>query len=233
MTAVPRVTCVIPVFNGERYLAPAIDSVLGQSDGLVEIVVVDDGSTDGTAAVARSFGSDIRYLHQENAGPATAINHGLRTATREFITVLDADDLWPAGRLQRQLAHFEERPDLEISLGQVMNFWETELQEEADRFSGHRLSEPIAAYSLSAMLARRHLLESVGYLNADRRHAFSTDWFVRVRERGVVFAGLPEVVLNRRLHPNNRSRQFAGRSRNEFLDLLKQSLDRQRQQRNP
>lgn len=231
MTSAPLVNCIIPVFNGALYLAPAIESVLVQSEGRVEIVVVDDGSTDETATVAQSFGHDIRYVHQENAGPATAINHGWRVSSCPFITVLDADDLWTADRLARQLAHFDEQPSLEISLGNVLNFWEEELQEEADKFSGHRLSEPIAAFSVSAMLARRSLLDSVGMLNVDRRHSFSTDWFVRARERSVVLEQLPNVVLHRRLHPKNRSRQFAGRSRNEYLDLLRQSLNRKREQR--
>ena len=76
----PLVSCVVPVFNGEAYLREAIDSALAQTWGTVEVVVVDDGSTDGTAAVARSYGHPVRYVHQENGGPASARNRGIEAA---------------------------------------------------------------------------------------------------------------------------------------------------------
>ena len=75
MTA-PVVSCVIPVFNGERYLGAALESVLGQTHGAVEVIVADDGSTDGTRDVAGAFGPRVRYLHQANAGHAAARNLG-------------------------------------------------------------------------------------------------------------------------------------------------------------
>ena len=95
------ISCIVPVYNGERYLAETLQSILGQRVGPLEVIVVDDGSTDGTAGVARRFGSAIRVLHQTNAGPAAARNLGLSEARGDFVAFLDADDLWKPDKLAR------------------------------------------------------------------------------------------------------------------------------------
>src|SRR5690242_4967891 len=95
----PTVTCIVPVFNGERYLGEALDSIFAQGHQPLEVLVVDDGSTDGSAAVAKSYGDRVRYFFQPNAGPAAARNLGLEAARGEFIAFLDADDLWHRDKL--------------------------------------------------------------------------------------------------------------------------------------
>jgi len=87
------ISCIVPVFNGERYIKEALDSILAQTYRPVEIVVADDGSTDGTADIISSYGEKVRYIWQPNAGLATALNLGLRTARSQFVAFLDADDL--------------------------------------------------------------------------------------------------------------------------------------------
>ena len=87
------VSVVIPVFNGERFLREAVESVLVQKHSPVEIIVVDDGSIDGTAGVARSFPETVRYVHQTNQGPAAARNRGIEQARGSLIAFADADDL--------------------------------------------------------------------------------------------------------------------------------------------
>ena len=109
MTA-PVVSCIIPVLDGERYLGAALESVLTQTYGAVEVIVADDGSTDGTRAVASAFGSRVRYLHQANAGHAAARNLGLAAAGGAFVAFLDADDLWHADKLARQIEHHCGKP---------------------------------------------------------------------------------------------------------------------------
>lgn len=233
MTRSPSVSCIVPVYNGERFLGEALDSALAQPYRPLEIIVVDDGSTDGSASVAAAYGTSVTYLHQANAGPAAAINRGLRAASGDFVAVLAADDLWPRDRLALQLAHFTRRPELDVSIGHVVNFWVPELVQEAERFGDHRLSKPIAGYTVATMLARRSVFEAVGYLDPAQRHTFSTDWFLRVRGAGCDVEMLPETLLHRRMHEENRSRQFAGRSRAEYLDMLKRTLDLRRQKANP
>ena len=98
-TEAPLISTIIPLFNCEKYLGAAIESILAQNYQPMQIIVVDDGSTDGSAAVARSF-SQVEYYFQENAGVATALNHGLSKAKGEFIAFLDSDDLWMEGQTQ-------------------------------------------------------------------------------------------------------------------------------------
>ena len=104
------VSVVIPVYNGERFLAQAIESVLGQTWREVEVIVVDDGSSDHSGEIARRF-APVRCLRQDNAGQAAARNRGAAAATGRFLAFLDADDLWLADKLERQLTAFRSAPD--------------------------------------------------------------------------------------------------------------------------
>ena len=222
------ITCIVPVCNGERYLGKALDSILAQTYRPVEVIVVDDGSTDGTAAVAARFGQQLRYFKQSNQGPAEARNAGIRMAVGEFIAFLDADDLWHPEKLDRQIARFHARPELDYCVAHAQNFWSAEMDAEAEKFQQHRISRPLPGYVTGTLLARRAIFDAVGLFNPGLAHGDSTDWFLRAAEHGAVMEVLSDVLLFRRLHPANRSRVFAGRSRDEFLRLLKLSLDRKR-----
>lgn len=112
--AKPFVSVIVPVYNGTRFLSEAVESILHQKYNLLEIIIVDDGSTDDKAKVAMSMGEGIRYIYQRNGGPASARNTGLRVARGEIIGFLDADDLWPANKLDIQLTRLIETPELDI-----------------------------------------------------------------------------------------------------------------------
>jgi glycosyltransferase involved in cell wall biosynthesis len=225
----PLVTCIVPVFNCEAYLAESIDSILAQAHRPLEIIVVDDGSTDGTAAVIDSFGDKVRGLRQANAGPAVARNTGLAAAHGDFIAFNDSDDLWAPEKLAVQLALLDAKPDLDFCVAHVQNFWVEEMQDEADRYRGHRRSEPIAGWVSPTLLARRAAFDRVGRMNAELGHGDSADWFLRAREAGLRGELLPDVLLRRRIHANNRSRKAAPQSRDEFLALLKRNKDRRKE----
>ncbi len=106
------VSVVIPTYNRALHLGAAIESALGQTYRPLEVIVVDDGSTDGTADVVATFGSDVRYLHQPNGGVAAARNLGLRHARGEFIAFLDSDDRWQPWKLAAQVELLRKRPDI-------------------------------------------------------------------------------------------------------------------------
>ncbi|MGH7834258.1 MAG: glycosyltransferase [Candidatus Binatia bacterium] len=220
----PLVSCVVPVYNGERYLREAIDSVLAQTHQPLEIIVIDDGSTDGTADVLAGYGDRLRHVRQANAGPAAARNHGIALARGTFIAFQDADDVWHPHKLQRQMERFTARPELELSIGHVQNFWIAELKEEADRFRDHRLAQPGPAYGPPSLLARRSLFERVGLFNPKMRLSSDTDWFLRAAELGIAMEVVPEVLFYRRWHKNNISRL----SRELLVEAVKASLDRRR-----
>jgi glycosyltransferase involved in cell wall biosynthesis len=222
------VSCIVPVYNGERYLAEALDSILGQSHQPLQVIVVDDGSTDGTAAVAARYGERVEYYRQPNAGAATARNLGLSLARGEFVAFLDADDLWHSDKLRRQVARFQARPELEMCLTHAQNFWVPELREEQLSLQHHPRAQAVPGYSSVTLLARHQLFEAVGSFNTALRLGESIDWFVRAAEYGAVVEVLPDVLVYRRVHSANSIRRRAVESRREYLAILKASLDRRR-----
>jgi glycosyltransferase involved in cell wall biosynthesis len=228
----PLISCVVPVFNGERYLGEALESILKQSYQSLEIIVVDDGSTDGTATVMGHYAGQVRLLRQANAGTAAARNLGLNAANGEFVAFLDADDLWHPEKLERQMARFQARPELDYCVAHVQNFWVPELIEEEKRFREHRISKALPGYATGTLLARRALFDTVGQFNSTIKHADDTEWFLRASEHGATTELLPDVLLYRRLHQNNFSRLRASNSRDQYLRMLKTALDRRRRLHN-
>jgi GT2 family glycosyltransferase len=224
----PLVSCVVPVFNGERFIQEALDSILAQTYEHLEVLVVDDGSTDGTAAAVQRYGARVRYLHQENGGPPVARNTGLREARGEFIAFLDSDDRWAPAKTALQLDCFRRNPQLCICLTHVQNFWESELEAEREDLQDHRRSQPLPGYATSALLARRDAFETVGTFDTQFQHGDDFDWFVRARQLGIEMELLPDVLVYRRMHPGNRSRQRVSSSRDEYLKLVKAAIDRKR-----
>jgi len=227
----PLVSCIVPVFNGERYLGEALESILKQTYRSREVIVVDDGSTDATATVVDKFGEQVCYFKQPNQGAAAARNLGFAAAKGEFVAFLDADDLWHPEKLARQMARFEARPALDYCFAHVQNFWES--VEEQQKFADHRIAKPLPGYSTCTLLTRRSLFATVGQFNTTISHADDTDWFLRASEIGAVMEMLSDVLLYRRLHHANISRVRAANSRDQYLHMIKNTLDRRRRQNQP
>jgi glycosyltransferase involved in cell wall biosynthesis len=195
----PEVTVIVAAHDGERFLREALDSLYAQEFAAFEVVFVDDGSTDHTAEIARSF--PVRYRHQENLGLAAARNAGLAMARGELIAFLDDDDVLPPSKLGAQAGYLREHPETGCVLGRQEWIFEdgnepTEL--ERDPFFGDLGGVPFG----SAMI-RRTVLESVGGFDPTYVYAEDRDLFVRLREHGIGIDVLPEVVLYRRLHDSN------------------------------
>ncbi len=220
----PLITCIVPVFNEERFLQEALDNVFHQSYRPLEVIVVDDGSTDRTKHIATSYGERVRYLWQANAGPWVARNLGICSSHGEFVSFLDADDVWHKEKLTRHLARFELRPELDVSVCLIQNFWVSELQEEEKKFQNTRRSSPIPGYVAPGMFVRRTQFETVGLFDQNLRHAAATDWFLRAARKDTVVELLEETLVFRRLHQLNRSRIHASNSQNEYLQILQKHI---------
>jgi len=218
-----RISAIIPVYNGARFLADAVSSVQGQTRPADEVIIVDDGSTDETPAVIAGFGAAVRALRQENAGPAAARNAGLREATGDAIAFLDHDDLWPAERLALMADAFAADPAADIVCGMV---------EVRDLGSGsiNEARHPTLLcmpWSFPALLIRRQAFETVGELNVRQRHAEDVDWYCRARDCGLRYVMIPEVSLIHRRHGSNMTRAVE-EMQQEFLRAMKLKLDRRR-----
>lgn len=222
------ISCIVPVYNGERFLAEAINSILAQSYRPIEILVSDDGSTDNTPEVAARYGDTVRCLRQANAGPAAARNHGLRQAQGEFIALLDADDIWLPKKLESQMAQFQSRPDLDLCVTHFQNFWTTGMAEEQERVGNHALLKPWPGYAVPTMLVRRSVFAKVGPFDESVSHGENTEWFLRAAEHDVVIELLPDVLVRRRLYQNNFTRRDADEHWDAFFRVMKEQLDLRR-----
>lgn len=222
----PLVTVIIAVYNCEKYLAQAIESVLAQTYKAIEIIIIDDGSTDGSAEVAKSFLPQIKYYFQENSGPGAALNQGISLSQGKLIAFLDSDDLWVADKLSYQMRAFESNPDLEAVFGHVRQFKSPEL-DEASKQSIQIPVEVISGYFKGTMLIKREAFERVGWFDSQIKIGDFLDWYLRASEQSLKSLMLPEVVTKRRLHKTNMGIRER-KSYSEYLPILKASLDRRR-----
>jgi glycosyltransferase involved in cell wall biosynthesis len=225
----PLISVMIGAFNAAPYLAEAIDSALSQSYRPLELIVVDDGSDDGTADVAQSYGDSVRFAYQDNAGNGAARNHAVRLASGELFAFLDADDRFTPNKLERQWSALSERPDADMVFGHVREFVSPELTDEQRASVRPPAPQATPWTAPNLMLIRRDSFVKVGPFAETVKVGVTVDWYARALENGLQGVMLPEVVLERRLHlTNNGLRESA--SRHQYLHVLKQSLDRRREQ---
>ena len=221
----PLVSVIIPSYNAAQFLREAVASVRAQGYSPIEIVVVDDGSTDNTAEMIPSLGEGVRYVRQANAGPAAARNRGLGEARGEWIAFLDADDLWPEDKLNVQGARLEADPSLEVVLGRVQYHHEPGVEKADLRYEGP--DDTLVNVHLGSGLYRRTVFDRVGLFNPALRFSEDHDWFLRARELAVRITILSQVTLLYRLHGKNMTRTEPAGDFN-LLKVLKASLDRRR-----
>ncbi len=221
----PDVSVILPVYNAAATLEQAVQSVRDQGHPSLEIVIVDDGSTDDSPAVIERLAApDVRCFRQENAGPSAARNVAIRECQAPVIAMIDADDLWPEGKLALQLERLREDPELMVVSGLI----------ERVPLDGNSLDPALygdglrtSSVNLGAALFRREVFDSVGLLDESMRFSEDQDWFLRAREQGVKMLFLQEVTLIYRRHEGNMT---ARRSARQLMipAALKKSLERRR-----
>jgi glycosyltransferase involved in cell wall biosynthesis len=222
----PRVSVVIAAFDAERYLAEAVESVLGQTRKPLEVIVVDDGSHDRTAQVACGFGDPVRCVRLPRSGVSVALNRGIELTRGEYLAFLDADDLWTEGKLARQLRALEREPQLDMVFGHVQQFHSPELTDE-QRARIALPTDPVRGICRGAMLIRREAYMRVGPFATRWTLGEFLEWYARALDAELSSSVLPEVVMHRRLHSANSGiREPEGRS--DFPRILKTVLDRRR-----
>ncbi len=222
----PLVSVMIGAYNAAPYLGEAIESALGQDYEPLELIVVDDGSTDGTAEVARRY-AQAKVIQQENGGNGSARNRAVENASGELYAFLDADDLFTPGKLSLQKAALDADPSLDMVFGHVREFFSPEVDEETRASLRPPAPEPMPWTAPNLMLIRRESFERVGPFTTAVRVGVTVDWFARAQEAGLRHTILPEVVLERRLHTqNNGLRESASRS--QYLEVIRQAMERRR-----
>lgn len=220
----PRVSVIVPAFNSERFIAAALASIEAQTFVPSEVIVVDDGSTDGTSDIAAGF-PGVTLLRQAHVGVAAARNRGLEVATGEVVAWLDADDLWPPGALAAQAAVLGGAEGPALVLGRTREFRESghsdinRLETEAGPATGGELP--------GVTVGSREIYERVGPLSKDLRVGAFMDWFLRAKETGERILTHDRVVLFRRLHDDNLGLRERD-ARRDYLEVVKARLRRRR-----
>ena len=222
----PLVSVIIPVYNGDRFLAAALQSVEDQDYPRREIVVADDGSDDDTASIARAW-SGVQYVWHPHQGLAATRNAGLAAARGDLVAFLDHDDLWPPHKLRMQVEYLMRHPDVEYLVAHLRNFLEPGC-ERPSWLKPDLLDSEQPAFSTGTLLARRTMFDRVGRFDTRFTIGDDTDWFARAHAAGIAGAMLPDVLLFRRIHDRNHTGQTLHLVQGTTLGILKASLDRRR-----
>mgnify|MGYP003654637250 FL=1 len=189
----PLVSIVISLYNGESHIIETVESVRAQDYPHTEIIIIDDGSTDGGAALVREQ-SGIDYVYQENAGNAAARNAGIDRAQGDFIALLDQDDIWLPHKLSRQVLALEESP----TSGFAICHARLNLQEGMTlpaSYSSEMARGPFPAYVPSALMMRRETVARVGEFDTSLAMGNDSDWFFRAKDAGVHGVVVDDVLL--------------------------------------
>jgi glycosyltransferase involved in cell wall biosynthesis len=217
---------VIPAFNAARYLDEALASVISQDHAAQRIIVVDDGSTDGTADVAARFGAAVEIERRHNGGAAAARNTGIARSTAAVVAFLDADDRWSPHKLALQATALDTDPAIDFVLCLVRAFASPELPEAERSALEAQQPLPFAGWIAGAMLIRRASFDRVGPFAEDLRVGEVVDWFSRAHRAGLKHRLIPEVLVERRLHRHNTTLQAA--YRRDYLLAAKRHVERLR-----
>lgn len=220
------VSVIVPVYDGERYVRATIASVVAQTYRPIEIIVVDDGSRDGTAEAVRDCRAGLHYRHQEHAGAAAARNTGVAMARGEFLAFIDADDLWTPDKLARQMAVLQSEVDLDMVFGHVRHFFSPDLEPGA---RDHVVCPPdsMPGYHPGCMLIRAEAFLRAGPFDPTYTVGEFVDWYGRAKDRGLRSTVLPDVMMERRIHDRNAV-TVKRANRTDYVRALKTALDRRR-----
>jgi glycosyltransferase involved in cell wall biosynthesis len=227
--SLPLVSVIIPTYNSAHFLPDAVASVRAQKGARVEIVIVDDGSTDQTVEVLAELGPDIVYIRRENGGPAAARNTGLRAARGAWIAFLDADDVWPEDKLEFQLERLLQDDTLDLVSGKTRY---VALPGCLPSQIPPAVREPVSHIHLAAALFRRSAFERIGFFDEGLRMGEDADWFLRAREAGLKILILPKVTLDYRHHTTNMTRSASLKDL-QLFGVLRRSMIRRRAAEKP
>ena len=213
-------------FNNARYLKEAVDSALAQQGCDVEVVIVDDGSTDESRAILESYGSKVNVAYAPRSGIGASRNQAVEMARGEFLCFLDSDDLMPTDACVSRLTALTADPTIDAAFGHVREFITPDVPG-----LGARLARDPFDYTPgwlpSTMLIARESFLRVGPFSTTLTRGIGVDWFARFMETDLNTVMIPEIVLERRIHPSNqgtREQSAAG----DYARVLKAALDRRR-----
>lgn len=226
MTALPKISVILPAYNGKEHLNEAVESVLSQDYPNIELLIIDDGSTDGCCdSLPQS--PILKLIRKSNGGVAEARNWGVDASTGEFLAFLDQDDVWLPTKLSRQWDQLESTEGEGICLVFHKYFWkEGELPPKWAKTE--LLESPHTSCVPGSWLFSRSLMEKVGPFDPVYRFGSDYDWLSRAKHQNVPLLTIEEPLLLKRLHEGNES-QYVKDVHKELALLLHRSIRRHKQ----
>lgn len=220
-----KISCIIPAWNAEKFIARSVASVLDQTRPVDEVIVVDDGSTDATAQIVEAI-EGVTLLRQENAGVAAARNHGIKKATGNIICFNDADDLWMQKKLETQMKAIEKDSKLCAVFGMSEHRLVAGSQAES-----MNLALPVGLVSgrlIPNMLAKKEVFKEVGLFDEMKSTTTEQEWLLKLRESGLKEYTPAELTFIRQVHGDNMTLRLAHEKRDDYRLMMQKIMKERR-----
>lgn len=215
-----KISVILPTYNYGKYLSTSLDSILNQTHQDIELIIVDDGSTDDTQQVASNyqdrFPNKVYYFYQTNQGPAAARNYGINQASGKFIAFLDSDDVWVSNKLEKQLALFKQNPDMGIVFCDLTKKYKEKISKEKcflkekgyyPYIYGNDIFTNLISHMFiftSTVMIKKEVIQTIGMFN--EQYHVGEDWDLWLRILNKYNAGfVPEALVLRQVHGDNIS----------------------------
>ena len=203
ITKEPLISIMMPTYNNAKYIKQAIESIYAQNYDNIEIIVVDDGSTDNTKGIVQQY-KDIKYFYIEHKGISVARNTALEKSKGEYIAFLDSDDYWLPNKLNTQMQYFKDHPDCEIVFTKYENFFEDEKLKTNKRAMHEKMMEKFLKQYLPSSVIKKELFEKYGNFDENFSGVEDTEFLYRLLKKGASISHIiPEVFYIRRIHGQN------------------------------
>ncbi|MBU2567619.1 MAG: glycosyltransferase [Elusimicrobia bacterium] len=236
----PKVSIVMPIYNGKKYIEKAVESILIQAFSDFELIIIDDGSTDGSGELLKDkFGDKIKYVYQKNKGAAAAVNKGISLSLGGYIAFCDQDDWWLPEKLKRQVDFLEGNKGMAMVYGDALMadengkiLDETWMQLRAVRYYEGSYSDCVVRLfdrnficAPLSVLVRKNVFDAIGLFNEKFSSAYDYDYWFRLLEAGFKIGYIKEPLVVWRTHEGQKSRDIH-RAKAMQIGILKSFLKR-------
>jgi len=220
------ISVIVPAFNAQRYIAEALQSVLGQISGGDEVIVVDDGSSDETAAIAGRCGSPVRVIRAPHRGISATVNRAIEDARGDLFAFVDADDRWLSGKIEQSLDILSGDSSIDAVFTLVRQFLSPDVDGADGRYAIP--SAPMTGLLRGSMVIRARAWHRVGPMETDLRAGEFVSWYARAIDEKLKMHLIQTVLYERRVHGGNtviRERETASA---DYLRLIRATVARRR-----
>jgi len=221
----PEISVIVPVYNRAGYLHEALASIASQNYPSLEVLVVDDGSTDNSGAVALACAAKypdlhLRYIRQDHEGISKSRNRGIRESSGQWIAFLDSDDVWKEDKIVKQTSLLAVHPECRIVFSRYQNFWDSSAPSQPTEAAVDLFHE-YEDRNLASALVHKSLFDQCGLFSENLDRGEDSEWVARIKVLGIdISQCIEEPLYRRRIHDGNISQKNRFNDRKRIADLL-------------